>query len=56
MRVKVVGCFYRGAPSLVFEVILNATVSETSTTWAAQENFELPLPPSSLEFTPNTKQ
>ena len=49
MRVKVVGCFYRGAPSLVFDGIVNATVSEISTTWVAQENFELPLPPSSLD-------
>ena len=49
IRVKVVGCFYREAPSLVFDGIVNATVSEISTSGVEQENFELPLPPSSLD-------
>ena len=33
----------------MFDEIVNATVSEISTTGVAQENFELPLPPSSLD-------
>ena len=49
IRVRAVGCFCRGAPSLIFDGIVNATVSEISTTAVAQKNFELPLPPSSLD-------
>ena len=33
----------------MFDGIENATVSEISATAAAQKNFELPLPPSSLD-------
>ena len=50
MRVKTVGCFCRGAPSLMFGGILNATLSEkVSTTGVTQENLELPLLPNSLD-------
>ena len=50
-RVKVAGCFCRKAPSLMFDVVLNATLSEekVSTTGVTQENLELPLPPNSLD-------
>ena len=47
---KAVGCFCRGAPSLKFGRILNATLSEkVSTTGVTQENLELPLLPNSLD-------
>ena len=49
MRVKAVGCFCRGAPSLMFDETLNATLSEVSTTGVTQENPELPMPPNSLD-------
>ena len=47
---KAVGCFCRGAPSLKFGRILNATLSEkVSTTGVTPENLELPLLPNSLD-------
>ena len=50
IRVKAVGCFCRGAPSRMFDGILNATLSEkVSTTGVIQENLELPLLPNSLD-------
>ena len=50
MRVKAVGRFCRGAPSLMLYGILNATLSEkVSTTGVIQENLELPLLPNSLD-------
>ena len=43
-----VGCFCRGAPSLIFDGILNVTLSEeVSTTGVTQGNLELPLHPNS---------
>ena len=49
-RVKAVGCFCRGAPSLMFDRILNATLSDkVSTTGVTQENLELPLTPNSFD-------
>ena len=43
---KVVGCFRRGAPSLMFDGILNVTLSEkVSTTRATQRNLDLLLRP-----------
>ena len=48
-RVKPVGCFRTGAPSLMFDGILNVTLSEeVSTTRVTQGNLKLPLPPDSL--------
>ena len=46
VRVKTVGCFHRGAPSL-FDGILNVTLSEEkfSTTGVTQGNLELLLHP-----------
>ena len=43
-------CFRRRAPSLMFDGILNATMSEKKvfTAGVTQENLELPLPPISL--------
>ena len=41
VRVKAVGCFCRGAPSLMFG-ILNATLSEVSTTWATHRILNSP--------------
>ena len=58
IRVKTVGCFCRGAPSLMFARILNATLSEkVSTTGVTQDNLELPLLPNSLDLhqTQNSK-
>ena len=49
IKVKAVGCFYRGAPSLMFDGVLNATLSEVSITGVIQENLELPLLPNSLD-------
>ena len=47
-RVKPVGCFRTGVPSLMFDGILNVTPSEeVSTTGVTQGNLELPLPPDS---------
>ena len=50
-RVKAVGCFRVGAPSLMFDKILNATLSEKklSTTGVTQGNRELSLPRNSLD-------
>ena len=49
-RVKPIGCFRTGAPSLMFDGILNVTLSEeVSTTGVTQGNLELPLPPDSLD-------
>ena len=44
-------CFRRRAPSLMFDGILNATLSEEKvfTAGVTQENLELPLPPISLD-------
>ena len=48
LRVKAVGCFRRGAPSLMFDGILNVTLSEeVSTTEVTQENLKLLLRPNS---------
>ena len=45
-----VGCFCRGAPSLMFGGILNATLSEkVSTTGATHKNLELTLLPNFLD-------
>ena len=47
--VKTVGCFCRGAPTLMFDRILNAILSEkVSTTGVKQVNLELPLIPNSI--------
>ena len=49
-RVKPIGCFRTAAPSLMFDGILNVTLSqEVSTTGVTQGNLELPLPPDSLD-------
>ena len=49
-RVKPVGCFRTGVPSLMFDGILNVTLSEeVSTTGVTQGNLELPLPSDSLD-------
>ena len=47
LRVKTVGCFRSGAPSLMFDGILNVTLSEEkfSTTGVTQGNLELLLHP-----------
>ena len=49
LGVKAVGCLRRGAPSLMFDGILNVTLSEekVSTTGVTQRNLELLLPPNS---------
>ena len=50
IRVKAVGCFCKGAPSLMFVGILNATLSEkVSTTGAAYKNLEVLMLPNSLD-------
>ena len=50
IRVKAVGCFCRGAPSLMFGGILNATLPEkVSITGATHKNLEFPLLPNSLD-------
>ena len=47
--VKLVDCFLTGAPSLMFDGILNVILSEeVSTTRVTQGNLKLPLPPDSL--------
>ena len=50
-RVKAVGCFCGGAVSMMFDKILNATLSEekVSTTRVTKGNLELPLSPNSLD-------
>ena len=50
-RVKTIGCFRGGAVSLMFDRILNATLSEekVSTTRVTEGNLELPLSPNSLD-------
>ena len=55
-RVKAVGCFRIGAPLLMFDRILNATLSdeEVTTTVVTQENLE--LPPNSLDSHQTQKQ
>ena len=49
LRVKAVCCFCRGAPSLMFDGILNVTLSEekVSTTGVTQGIIELLLHPNS---------
>ena len=49
--VKAVGCFRGGAVSLMFDRMLNETVSEekVSTTRVTEGNLELPLSPNSLD-------
>ena len=49
LRVKAVGYFRRGAPSLMFDGILNVTLSEekVSTTEVTQGNLKLLLRPNS---------
>ena len=49
--IKTVDCFHRGAVSLMFDRILNATLSEekVSTNGVTQGYLELPLPPNSLD-------
>ena len=51
LRVKAVDCFSRGAPSLMFDGILNVTLSEKKlfTTRVIQRNLELLLRPNSLD-------
>ena len=49
-RIKPVCCFRTGASSLMFDGILNVTLSEeVSATGVIQGNLELPLPPDSLD-------
>ena len=49
-RVKPVGCFHTGAPSLMFDGMLNVTLSEeVSTTGVTQGNLKLPRLPYSLD-------
>ena len=52
LRAKIVGCFRRGGPSLIFDGILNVTlsgekVSTTGVTQCTQGNVELLLCPNS---------
>ena len=49
LRVKAVGCFGKGAPSFMFDQILNVTPSEekVSITGVTQGNLELLLRPNS---------
>ena len=49
LGVKAVGCFSRGAPSLMFDGILNVTLSKkkVSTAGVTQGNLELLLSPNS---------
>ena len=56
-RFKPVGCFLTGAPSLMFDEILNVTLSEeVINTGATQRNLKLPLPPNSLDSHQKQKQ
>ena len=49
-RVKSIDCFRRGAPSLMFDRILNVTLSdELLTTGVTQGNLDIPLLPKSLD-------
>ena len=49
-HVKPIGCFRTGAPPLMFDGILNVTLSEeVSSTVVTQGNLKLPLPPNSLD-------
>ena len=49
-HVKPVGCFRTGAPLLMFDGILNGTLSEeVSTTRVTQGNLKLPLPSDSID-------
>ena len=56
--VKTEGCFRRGALLLMFDGVLNATLSEenVSTATVTQGNLELPLPPISLDLNQTKKQ
>ena len=48
--VKLIGCFRRGAPSFMFDGILNVSLSEAvPTTEITQENLELSVPPDFLD-------
>ena len=48
--VKSIGYFHTGVPSLMFDGILNVTLSEeVFTSEVTQGNLELPLPPDSLD-------
>ena len=50
-RVSTVGCFRGGAVLLIFDRILNVTLSEeVSTTVVKKDNLELPLPPNSFDL------
>ena len=56
-RGKPVGCVRRGALSLMFNGILNVTLSEeVSTSGVTQGNLELSLPPGSLDSQQTQKQ
>ena len=55
--VRPVGCFNSAAPLLMFDEILNVTLSEeASTTGVTEENLELPLPSNSLDSHQTQKQ
>ena len=55
--VKPIGCFRTAVPSLMFDGILNVTLSEESfTTGVTQGNLELPLLPDSLDSHQTRKQ
>ena len=57
LRVKAVGCFHRGAPSLMFYRILNVTLSEEiSTSRVAQENLELLVHSNFSDFQAQTQE
>ena len=55
---KTEGCFRRGALLLMFDGVLNATLSEENVSIATvtQGNLELPLPPISLDLNQTKKQ
>ena len=57
-RVKAVGCFRGGAPSLMFDTILNANLSEEKvfTAGVTPWNLELLLPLILLIHTKQTRQ
>ena len=48
-RVKAVGCFRRTDPSLIFNGMLNVTLSEEKVSTIDVGNSGLPLPPTSLD-------
>ena len=58
LHVKAVDCFLRGAPLLMFDGVLNASLSEEkiSTAGVARGNLELLLPPNSPASKPNQTQ